>query len=211
MHHHAGAAGAKSYVIHWARLYDLGMRLWGHPVFALHGRLLELAAIARGERLLDVGCGPGRLTLRAAGMAGAEGEAHGIDLSPEMVAVARKNAAQARIPVSFEVASVDALPFPDGHFDVVLTSLVLHHLPDDMKARGFAEIRRVLKPGGRFLAVDFAAVPGHRLGHLLNVFGIRSGTAYVEHLRDLMVGAGFEATEIADSGRKGFRIFRGRR
>src|SRR5512146_1800971 len=79
-----------SAVLHWARLYDLGMALAGGSILDLHRRLLDIAALSPGERVLDVGCGPGRLTIRAAAIAGPGGETCGIDPSPEMIAFARR-------------------------------------------------------------------------------------------------------------------------
>jgi demethylmenaquinone methyltransferase/2-methoxy-6-polyprenyl-1,4-benzoquinol methylase/phosphoethanolamine N-methyltransferase len=84
-----------------------------------------------------------------------------------MVERARRNAARAGVGVRFEVGVIEALQYPDDHFDVVLSSMMLHHLPDELKRRGLAEIRRVLKPGGRVVAVDFGATPSEGIGHLL--------------------------------------------
>jgi SAM-dependent methyltransferase len=94
-----------------------------------------------------------------------------------MIDVAKEKAAKAGSAIDFQVALIEALPFPAATFDLVTSSLMLHHLPDDLKRTGLAEIRRVLKPGGRFVAMDFAAHshsphgPGRPLGHLLAIFG----------------------------------------
>ena len=66
--------------------------------------------------------------------------------------MAREKALKARFDIDFQVALIEKVPFPDSSFDLVTSSLMLHHLPDDLKRKGFAEIRRVLKLGGRFLA-----------------------------------------------------------
>jgi len=139
-------------VIHWAGWYDAITNLILRPSQKSIGALAQVKA---GDQVLDVGCGSGRLTMAAQEWAGADGQAVGIDPSPEMVQVARKNAARAGLKVKFEVGVVESLPFPDGSFDVVLNRLMLHHLPDDLKQRGLAEMRRVLKPGGVCLVVDF--------------------------------------------------------
>ena len=153
--------------IRWARLYDVGTTLLSFgQLAALHRRIVELAGIRPGERILDVGCGPGRLAIVASGAAGPGGEACGIDPAPEMVELARRKAAQANVRAGFEVGVIEALPCRAGHFDVVLSSLMLHHLPDEVKRRGLAEIHRVLKPGGRVVAVDFGATP--RMGSAIS-------------------------------------------
>src|ERR671919_212504 len=79
--------------IHWARLYDLGTALCGRRIRALHRAMIELAAIAPGQRILDVGCGPGRLTLAAAQAAGPTGTAVGIDPPPEKIALGERKEA----------------------------------------------------------------------------------------------------------------------
>jgi SAM-dependent methyltransferase len=113
--------------------------------------------------------------------------------------------------VRFEVGVIEALPYPENHFDAVLSSLMLHHLPDDLKHRGLAEVRRVLRPAGRFVAVDFGATPGHGLGHLLCVLGLRRGSDHAEHIRSMLRGADFEAVEMGPTGHRAFSFVRGRK
>jgi ubiquinone/menaquinone biosynthesis C-methylase UbiE len=121
------ASHTEGRAIHWARLYDLGTSLLSFGrLSALHRRVVDLAAIASGERILDVGCGPGRLAILAATIAGPAGEACGIDPAPEMVELARRRATRAGVRARFDVGAIEALPYPDSHFHVVLSSLMLH-------------------------------------------------------------------------------------
>jgi ubiquinone/menaquinone biosynthesis C-methylase UbiE len=198
--------------IRWARLYDLGTALLSFGrLAALHRKIVELAGIRSGERILDVGCGPGRLAIVAGIAAGPAGEICGIDPAPEMVVLARRKAAQASVKARFEVGVIEALPFPPDHFDVVLSSLMLHHLPDEMKRRGLAEVHRVLKPAGRLVAVDFGATPRDGIGHLLCVLGLRTGWDHAEHLRAMLREAGFDAVEIGPTGHRALAFARGRK
>ncbi len=179
-------------LIHWARWYDLCVAVTSlGQGRALRRKTVELAGIRPGDRVLDVGCGTGDLTLAAAAQAGAAGEVAGIDASPEMVQVARRKASGRSLPIRFELAPVEALPFPDGYFDVALSSLMLHHLPGQLKHDGLAEVYRVLKPGGRLLVVDFRDGPsGH--GHfLMAVLGHGSQQRSPGSLGPLLAGAGF--------------------
>jgi demethylmenaquinone methyltransferase/2-methoxy-6-polyprenyl-1,4-benzoquinol methylase/phosphoethanolamine N-methyltransferase len=92
--------------------------------------------------VLDVGCGTGALTLLAKKHTGSAGQVCGLDASPEMIEVARHKATRAHADVDFRVGVVEQLPYPDGSFDVVLSSLMMHHLPADLKPKALAEIRR---------------------------------------------------------------------
>ena len=179
-----------------ARLYDLGTRLCGGRVRSLHRGVLEVAAISPGDRVLDVGCGPGRLTLGAALAAGPKGETLGIDPSPEMIDLATRKARRTGSPAAFRVAPIEAIPSPGDHFDVVLANMMLHHLPLELQQRGLAEVLRVLKPNGRLVAADFGAMPGHGIGHALCVLGLRRGSEHAEHLRSLTAAAGFQSVRI---------------
>jgi len=120
----------------------------------LRHETLRHANIVPGERILDVGCGAGVLTRLAAAAAGPSGGAIGIDPSPGMIAVAQRNAAAQGSLAGFRLAAIEELPYPDRSFDVVLSSFMLHHLPPDVKRTGLSEVYRVLKNGGRLLAVD---------------------------------------------------------
>ena len=124
----------------------------------------DVAATAPpGGRVLDVGCGPGHLANRLA--RDHHLEVTGLDLDPAMIERARANAERAA-PTdgrpAFVVGSVAALPFPDASFDLVVSTLSLHHWADS--AAGQAEISRVLRPGGRALVWDIrpGVVPLHR-------------------------------------------------
>ena len=86
--------------------------------------------------------------------AAADGEVHGNDAAPEMIQEAQRKADEKKLDIQYQVGLIEDVPYPDDKFDVVLSSLMLHHLPRDLKRRGIAEIARVLKPGGRFFAVD---------------------------------------------------------
>jgi SAM-dependent methyltransferase len=142
-----------------AALYDA----LGHQL--LLGSLLDqiaadvAATAADGARVLEVGCGPGRLSIRLAHRYGLD--VIGFDLDPAMIERARANAERSqdgdeRRP-EFLVGDVASLAFPDGSFDLVVSTLSMHHWADP--TAGLAEIGRVLRPGGRALVWDFRAGP----------------------------------------------------
>jgi ubiquinone/menaquinone biosynthesis C-methylase UbiE len=113
--------------------------------------------LREGERVLEVGCGTGVLSLLAKTIVGDGGAVEAIDIAPKMVARARQKAEKAGLPINFRVASIDELPYGDGIFDAVISSLMFHHLPLRKKERGLGEVHRVLKPGGRLLLSDFSS------------------------------------------------------
>jgi SAM-dependent methyltransferase len=117
-----------------------------------------------GARVLDVGCGPGHLSIRMARQLG--WDVTGLDLDPEMLEVARANAERTaddelRRP-TFVLGDVASLSFPDASFDLVVSTLSMHHWADTRA--GLSEIGRVLRPGGRALVWDLrpGLVPLHR-------------------------------------------------
>ena len=116
---------------------------------------LDLIDIQAGTRILDVGCGTGNLTIAAKRRQGEEGFVAGIDPSSNMVDQAKRKAVKAGVEVDFKVGVVEKIEYPDEHFDFVLSSLMMHHLPDDLKIEAMMEVQRALKPGGVFLIVDF--------------------------------------------------------
>jgi len=87
---------------------------------------------------------------------------------------------------------------------------MLHHLPDDLKRKGLAEIRRVLNPGGRFLAMDFAAHSHSPIGHLFSIFGHARGEPIVDVLTPMLKDAGFEDVEAVPTRHKNFAFIRAR-
>lgn len=174
-------------VIHWARLYDALTNVVGGGT-SVRSTILDRAELGAGERVLDVGCGPGRLALLAKARAG-DGEVHGIDPSTEMIELAKEKAKKAGLDVRFRTGVIEDLPFPDGTFQLVTSSFMLHHLPDDLKSQGFAEIARVLRPGGRFLAVDLSG-KGSFFWRLMSLVGHRLPDDYAERLTEMMRGAG---------------------
>ncbi|MEP7136785.1 MAG: methyltransferase domain-containing protein [Chloroflexota bacterium] len=155
-------------LIRWAPYYDLFTNLL---TLGQSSRLRKLtvdhALIKPGDTVLDVGCGTGDVTIPAKVRAGKDGKVYGIDPAPEMIAVARSKAARKGLDIDFRIAVIESLPFPDASIDVVTSSLMMHHLPDDLKVRGLAEIYRVLKPGGRLLVFDFMRPTKSFLNHLM--------------------------------------------
>ncbi|MFL6733423.1 MAG: class I SAM-dependent methyltransferase [Sphingomicrobium sp.] len=187
-------------VFHWPRAYDLLLRLvWGSREQRYRDRVLQLVGLADGQAVLDVGCGTGTLAISARRIAGFSGCVAAIDASPEMIARAKTKAMNAGAAIDFRQGTAQELPFADASFDVVLSTTVIHCLPETLRAASFEEMARVLKPGGRLLLIDFggSAESKHSLfGHLHahRQFDLLSEISRVE-------GAGF--IEIA-SGPTGF-------
>jgi len=185
----------------WSRCAGSYVDGFGALVGEAIGPLLDELGVQGGERVLDLGAGPGMVTAAAAGRGAA---AVGIDFSPSMVEEAR-----ARHPgLEFQQASADALPFPDASFDVVTSNFMLHHVgrPEQV----LAEAARVLRPGGRAgftvwgameklaaFGVFFAAVERHlpaaELPH-----GPLFGVSEPDVFHDLVRGAGFARSSVRE-------------
>jgi ubiquinone/menaquinone biosynthesis C-methylase UbiE len=164
---------------------------------------VTMADIKSGDKVLDIGCGTGNLTLVAESRVGASGEVHGLDPAPEMIAVAQKKAARSGARVNFRLGVIEDITFPDDYFDVVLSSLAIHHLPDELKRKGFVNIRRVLKPGGRLFVVDFEPPDNPVKRFLLtHVIGHDMMRTDVREYVPMMLAAGFDNVE---AGRTQFR------
>ena len=198
-HHHSSHAGpapaTSGHTISWAWLYDpLAWLLTLGRAGAVAALTLDTAGLEAGHRLLDIGCGTGAVALAALDRVGPTGEVVGVDPSPEMVAKAEQKA-RGRTPLPrFELAAIEDLPFETASFDRVTAQLMVHHLPDDLRQAGLAEVRRVLKPGGTLAVADFSILGGSAMTHLL---ALRRGGKQrrAPWLTTLLEEAGFEDVE----------------
>ena len=185
-------------VVTWAKRYDLLIALLtlGREG-ALREKMLNLGRVAPGESVLDIGCGTGTLAIAAKRRVGS-GAVRGIDASAEMIDRAKRKAARDDVDVAFDVARAESLPFSDRQFDVVLSTVMLHHLRRAVREQCVREVRRVLKPGGRLLIVDFGVKgAGHR-GPLAHFH--KHGRVKLDDLVSLVADAGLD---IVDSGHTG--------
>jgi ubiquinone/menaquinone biosynthesis C-methylase UbiE len=198
---HNSGARTTGLVLHAAARYDLLLRLamLGRER-AFREKVLSLARLERGESVLDVGCGTGTLAIAAKQHVGPAGVVHGIDASPEMVDRAGRKATKARVDVIFTIAAAQALPFPDAWFDVVLTTIMLHHLPRSARQQCAREIGRVLKPCGRVLAVDFATSSWEERGLLARLH--RHGRVDLDEIVTIFGQVGLN---VIETGAVGFR------
>ncbi len=142
------AAGRDSFL----PVYDLMTKLMGADQ-ARRG-LLDQAQIRPGHRILDIGCGTGSLSIQVKRLHPGT-DVVGLDPDPKALARASRKAARATVSIQFDQGFGDELPYPDGSFDRVLSSLMFHHVRTDEKVKTLRAVRRVLKPGGEFHMLDF--------------------------------------------------------
>jgi arsenite methyltransferase len=166
-------------------------------IVAQRGTIRARLGLEPGERVLDVGCGPGLLCAEMAGAVGAGGRVLGVDNSESMLRIAMRNCA-ALPGVSITIGDATALPADDGGFDAVVCAQVLEYVPD--VAAALAEFRRVLRTGGRLVLVDtdwgscvWASGDDNRMARV-----IRAWDAHCPHPRlprtlpALLAAAGFD-------------------
>ena len=135
----------------WDRAVDDYEQSWKQQLEPAQTRLIEMADLQAGARVLDVACGTGLVTFRAAAKVGPEGVVMGTDIAEKMVEHARHMAAQQRVDnVFFDRMGAEDLQLSDGMFDVALCALGLMYVPDSISA--LQEMHRTLKPGGRAVA-----------------------------------------------------------
>ncbi len=166
------------------------------------GNPTATAHLEPGEVVMDLGCGGGLDVLLAAKKVGPTGKAIGIDMTPEMLDLARRNAEKAGATnVEFHHATIDKLPLPDASVDCVISNCVINLAPD--KPAVFREVARVLKPGGRLAVSDIALkrpLPPEVGADVMAYVGCIAGAILVEEYRRGLADAGFAHVEVIDTG-----------
>ena len=165
------------------------------------GNPTAFASLREGETVVDLGSGGGLDVFLAARKVGPSGKAIGIDMTPEMLELARANAAKTGLTnVEFYQSTIDRLPLPDASVDCVISNCVINLAPD--KPAVFREIARVLKPGGRLAASDIALkcpLPGEIGQNMLAYVGCIAGAIPVEEYRASLLAAGFAHVQLIDT------------
>ncbi|HET7088830.1 MAG TPA: methyltransferase domain-containing protein [Anaerolineae bacterium] len=162
------------------------------------GNPFSLGELQSGEYVVDAGSGAGADSLIAARMVGPAGRVIGVDMTPEMLAKARRNAEEAGLTnIEFREGYLESLPVPDGWADVVISNGVLNLVPG--KAQALAEMYRVLKPGGRLQIADIALqkpVPGDAVSDVSLWTGCIAGGLVKAILEKKVKDAGFKDVEV---------------
>ena len=164
------------------------------------GNPTAFASLRAGETVVDLGCGGGLDVFLAADKVGPTGNAIGIDMTDEMLALAGRNAA-GRSNVEFHKATIDKLPLADASVDCVISNCVINLASD--KPAVFREIARVLKPGGRLAVSDIALkkpLPPEIGNDLMAYVGCIAGAIMIDDYQSGLANAGFDAVQIVDSG-----------
>jgi L-amino acid N-acyltransferase YncA/2-polyprenyl-3-methyl-5-hydroxy-6-metoxy-1,4-benzoquinol methylase len=162
------------------------------------GNPVAVAALNPGETVLDLGSGGGIDVLLSARRVGPSGRVYGLDGSPEMISLARANAAaEGGRNAVFLQGSIEEIPLPDGHVDAVISNCVINLSAD--KPRVLAEAFRVLRPGGRLGVSDVIASdgadPDQRAAAEQRV-GCTTGTVTAQQYRDQLLAAGFTRLSV---------------
>jgi arsenite methyltransferase len=162
------------------------------------GNPTALAKLNAGEVVLDLGCGGGIDVLLSAKRVGPTGKAYGLDMTDEMLALARENKRKAGVEnVEFLKGEIEHIPLPDNSVDVIISNCVINLSAD--KDAVLREAFRVLKPGGRFAVSDVVTrgemLPEIRMNVLLWV-GCAAGALEENEYRNKLASAGFEQIDL---------------
>jgi arsenite methyltransferase len=167
------------------------------------GNPTAVADLEEGEVVLDFGSGDGTDVLLAARRVGPAGRAYGLDMTDEMLDLARSNQRQAGVRnAEFLKGTIEAIPLPDDSVDVIISNCVINLSGD--KSRVFAEAARVLRPGGRFAVTDIVADPEMDEATRRDMeqwTGCIAGALTAEEFRAGLEGAGFTDVEIVETHR----------
>ena len=165
------------------------------------GNPVALTTFSQGEVVLDLGSGGGIDVLLSARRVSPGGKAYGLDMTDEMLALARKNQEEAGVEnVEFLKGEIEDIPLPDGHADVVISNCVINLSTE--KERVLGEAHRVLKPGGRFAVSDIvflgdkSLLPAELVHEVEMWSGCVSGALEKEEYESLLTAAGFEEVSI---------------
>ena len=170
------------------------------------GNPTAFASLRPGETVVDLGCGGGLDVFLAAQALGPNGKAIGIDMTPEMIARARKNAQRGvgGTPVAnveFLLGQIDELPLPAESVDCVISNCVINLAPD--KTAVFREIYRVLKPGGRLAVSDIALkqpLSDEIANDVMAYVGCIAGAILIDKYRSGLLEAGFTGVLVTETG-----------
>lgn len=170
------------------------------------GNPTAFANLKPGEVVVDLGCGGGLDVFLAAQKVGPSGKAIGIDMTPEMIELARRNAARGPggkpvANVEFHLAKIDEMPLADASADVIVSNCVINLAPD--KSAVFREMFRALKPGGRVAVSDIAlkkALPAELAKDLMAYVGCIAGAVLIDEYRAALEAAGFRNVFVTQSG-----------
>ncbi|MFG1822863.1 class I SAM-dependent methyltransferase [Microbispora bryophytorum] len=161
-------------------------------------RLAALSGAGKGHQIVDVGCGTGYLTRMLAPLVGREGRVTGLDPSPAMIGHARRRSPD---NCSYQVGEGQAMPFPDASFDIVVSSLAVHHIPVAARDTAVREMFRVLRPGGRLLIADYQPPANPLAARLAAVLaGPAMRPSMPELLADLVPAAGLRVESTGTVG-----------
>ncbi len=178
-------------------LYDPFVKLLGGE--SAHRQLIDQAQLQAGQRILEIGCGTGNLTILVKTLFPAV-EVVGLDPDPKALARAQRKAERQGVSVQLDRGFSDELPYPERSYDRVLSAFMFHHLNRDEKKQTLHEVRRVLKPGGSLDLLDFGGSHEHSDGLVARLLHrskrVRDNSE--ETILTLMQDAGFaEPTEVA--------------
>lgn len=175
---------------------------------AQNAALIARSGAAPGDRVIDIGCGPGDFARATAARVGDTGEVVGRDPSPRMIAYAT---AHAKLPnCRFELGPAQTLDHPDASFDLVTCTFVMHHIPETQREAALAHMYRVLRPGGRLLLADthpagrvlpklirtMSRFAAHRTGDAAGQHADPLAAIDIRRYREPLSAAGFRSIEF---------------